>query len=243
MNKLKNNLKVEVGTKDIQDFSDVILDNELYTFSDSMNCTIARIGKEKSKKDFMREITYSLIKIDDKPVALCMFVKAGAGISEKISDDKNVFYSDSFFSIFVKKEHRGAGLAHIAAKELSQFCDKKLLLEASKHNKHMILASKSGAWLCRKYFSIATVCGGLDVFYRNGSKSGPWYSYVDIKKSVERVHQLSNDLEFNSENDVQADSIDDLKTITHEFERQENNLKALLAKSKKQRERDFEPSF
>ncbi|MDK1290250.1 hypothetical protein [Pseudoalteromonas umbrosa] len=160
MNTMKNdNLEIVTGEAHIQELADYILDNNLYVSEKTLNYLISVTAQVKTVQEYQRYIRYSLLKENGEPVALCMLVEQ---FEKSIVDEvKGLHYfTDSFFSVFVKETHRGKNYGDLVTKSLADNWDSYLReVFMTQYNRFCILADKRGANYARKFFTVPVVCG------------------------------------------------------------------------------------
>ncbi len=149
--------QIDYGEGDIQDLADLILTNALYIDINSLNYVIASRG-HRPKAEYRRYLHYVTVTVNGEIVALCMLVEQGDG--EAIEGDFH-YYSDAFYSIYVKPEHRKKGYALLATKTLSVVLADYFLVRKALYNRYSVMADLKGAPIARKYFDVPVVCGGF----------------------------------------------------------------------------------
>ena len=135
-------------------------------------------------------------------------------IGETIASGNKIIHSDSIFSIFVKKEFRGKGYAHMMAKGLSSKVNNSLLKNGRAKFSHEFIASdKRGAHYARAHFSSAFLCLGF-----------PPYKAARRLESILAGGVLPKNLE------IDAADIDSTEIINSELARQTENFELKKAK-------------
>lgn len=176
--------KLDSGRGDIQDLADLILENELYIDINSLNYIIASKGN-LPKAEYRRYLHYVTLSLGEKIVALCMLVEQ---CSEEVIVGDYHYFSDAFYSVYVKPDYRGQGYAHVTTRALAEYLRDYFSVHKALFNRYSVMADVEGASLARKYFDVPVVCGGFPV-------------HRGIRRVVARIHnqpfdedcQLSDD--------------------------------------------------
>lgn len=152
--------RLNSGRGDIQDLAELILSNELYIDINSLNYIIASKG-HLPKTEYRRYLHYVTLSLDEKIVALCMLVEQ---CSEEVIVDDYHYFSDAFYSVYVKPDYRGQGYAHVTTKALAESLHDYFLVHKALFNRYSVMADIAGAPIARQHFDVPVVCGGFPVF-------------------------------------------------------------------------------
>lgn len=149
--------QLNVGEGDIQDLGDMILRNKLYINDTSLNYVIASKANNP-KEGYRRYLHYVTLTLNGEVIGLCMLVEQGSGEVFKCGLH---YYSDAFFSVYVKPDYRLQGYATQMAAALAEHLHNYFNERMAKYSRYSVMADVKGAPFARKYFPVPVVCGGF----------------------------------------------------------------------------------
>lgn len=152
----------ERGVKPIHELANTILNHQLYRDKKGLNYAIAQRSIEQPISDYVRTLSYVLLKDAGTPIALCMIVEC-PNLAETENVDDLSFHADSFFSIMVNERYRGRGIATQLTSELAKFIGDSLAMHAKSHSHYFVAADPSGVQFARKFFNVPFICAGFSI--------------------------------------------------------------------------------
>ncbi len=153
---------VEHGIKPIQELAETILKHQLYRDKKGLNYVIAQRGVEQPESDYVRTLSYVLLKDAGTPVALCMIVECPS-LAETENVDDLSFHADSFFSIMVNERYRDRGIATYLTSKLAKFIGGALAGKAKSYSRYFIASDPNGVQFARKFFNVPFICAGFSI--------------------------------------------------------------------------------
>lgn len=197
------NFTLERGVKPIQEMAEIILNHQLYRDEKDLNFVIAQRGTERPLSDYVRTLSYVLLKDARTPIALCMIVECPS-LAETLDAGDLSFHADSFFSVLVNEHYRGRGIATYLTGELAKFIGDSLEKKAKSHSRYFVAADPNGAQFARKYFDVPFICAGFS-----------------ISKAVKRVviRYTGADVPEDDHYFAQPGYVESLQQMEREFER------------------------